>query len=112
MVITYAAWSDALSEWNSMFSPPDPSNFLANSTVKSRLDGRFGNDPPRATLPVFRSKENVHGTWFTVAGPAWPPKLTKHAAGAPVDPAGCPWRVPRLPEGVNGVQSPRARNAS
>lgn len=82
---------------------------MSNSTVKSRLEGRLGNEPVRVTVPLFRSKENVHGTWFTDSGI---PKSMKEAAGAPVSPGGWPWRAPRPPCGVNGVQSPMARNAS
>jgi hypothetical protein len=84
--MTYPAWSEVFSEWNRTFSPPAPSNLLSNSTVKSRLDGRLGNEPARVTRPLFRSKEKVHGTWFTDSEPA---KSMKEATGAP-QPAASP----------------------
>ena len=93
-----------------MFLPPAASNSLIYSTVKSRFPGKLGNAPFSETLPLFRLNAKVSGTCFMVGGETL--KSSKYTFGAPVDPAGWPFRMPRGAVGVKGVQSPVARNAS
>jgi len=90
-----------------MFLPPAASNSLIYSTVKSRIPGKLGNAPFSETLPLFRLNAKVSGICFMVGGETL--KSSKYTFGAPVDPAGWPFRMPRGAVGVKGVQSPVAR---